>query len=795
MRPFIQSFVLLLFLLTFPVPVHAEGPIDGKPGGTLRGVARTANGQPVPFIRLTIHDLNKSATANEEGIFILKGIPAGQHTLRASGVGLQMLEQTVSITDGQSTEVNLIVTESTSQLTEVAVKGVKSHNQEPVLIGKIAIRPLDLPQSIAVVEREVLERQQTLRLSDALMNVNGVYVMGTTGGSQEEIAGRGFAFNSSNTFKNGTRFNNGAMPELSALERIEVIKGSSAILFGNVAAGGVINLVTKKPRFDAGGQVTMRVGSYGFYKPSVDVYGGIGNSQRVAYRFNATYENSRSFRDNVSSERVYVNPSLLVKLNAKTDLVLEADYLKDNRTADFGTGAINYVLADIPRSRFLGVSWSYNHLNQSSASATVTHRFNQQWQLRATGAVQDYNSDLFANQRPNGNSQFIKTNGDWVRGIQRTSVAENYYVGQVDLTGQFSTGRIKHTLLFGADADQYRTNTTAYNPVNVYDTINVFNLDKYRQRTDISTLTTRTLTKAPIDRAGVYVQDLLSISEKLKVLAGVRWSYQQTGSNVLTYADGKTASTYTYADAFTPRFGIVYQPTPMTSLFVSYANSFNINTGVDVTGNALPPSFINQYEAGIKNDLFGGLFSANLTAYQIVNSNLAQTSLVNGNTNTNIKELAGEVTSRGVEVDLKSKSYRGFSFIGGYSYNQTKYTQSNTYVVGSLLVYNPKNTANISLYYAPARLRGFNAGITTFYTGDRVAGRSTRVTVANDTYRLMPVPSFTQVDLSVGYGAGRFSLRTKLSNVFNVLSYYVHDDNSVNPIAPRQVSATLGFRW
>ncbi len=117
------------------------------------------------------------------------------------------------------------------------MRGYKSANQVPVSVGKVAIKPLDLSQSVAVVDRDVLDRQQPLRLSDVLMNTNGVYVMGSTGGYQEEIAARGFAFNSSNTFKNGVRYNNGVMPEISSLERVEVLKGSAAILFGNVAAG------------------------------------------------------------------------------------------------------------------------------------------------------------------------------------------------------------------------------------------------------------------------------------------------------------------------------------------------------------------------------------------------------------------------------------------------------------------------------------------------------------------------------------------------------------------------------
>ncbi len=97
-------------------------------------------------------------------------------------------------------------------------------------------------------------------MSDVLMNTNGLYIMGTTGGYQEEIAGRGFSFGSSNTFKNGVRYFNGMLSELSGVEKVEVLKGSSAILFGNVAAGGILNLVTKKPRFDFGGEVCITGG-------------------------------------------------------------------------------------------------------------------------------------------------------------------------------------------------------------------------------------------------------------------------------------------------------------------------------------------------------------------------------------------------------------------------------------------------------------------------------------------------------------------------------------------------------
>ncbi|MCC6837744.1 MAG: TonB-dependent receptor, partial [Bacteroidia bacterium] len=205
-----------------------------------------------------------------------------------------------------------------------------------------------------------------------------------------------------------------------------------------------------------------------------------------------------------------------------------------------------------------------------------------------------------------------------------------------------------------------------------------------------------------------------------------------------------------------------------------------------------------QYEAGVKSDLFKGLLSANITAYQIVNSNLAQTSLENGNTNSNIKELAGEVTSKGLEVDITAKPLKGLSIIAGYSFNEAKYTESNTYIIGSLLRYNPNHTANASVSYSFTQnniLNGVNVGISGLYFGERFAGRSTRVTVNNDTYKLIELPAYFQLDANIGYVKNNISIRFKVSNIFDELSYNVHDDNSVNPIAPRQFMTTIAFKF
>lgn len=222
--------------------------------GTIIGTVMSNDKQVIPSVSIEL-DRQKTKT-DEVGKFKIVDIPYGIYTLVFEKEGFYSKTVEVKIEQNE-TNLEFVLQTKEKQLDQITVIGTRSQNEKPVEIGKIGIRPLDLPQSVATVDKEVIEQQQSQLLSDVLKNTNGVYIAGNTGGYQEEIAGRGFAFGSSNTFKNGVRFNNAVMPEISALERLEIMKGSAALLFGNVAAGGVLNLVTKKPQFEKGGSVTM----------------------------------------------------------------------------------------------------------------------------------------------------------------------------------------------------------------------------------------------------------------------------------------------------------------------------------------------------------------------------------------------------------------------------------------------------------------------------------------------------------------------------------------------------------
>ena len=682
--------------------------------------------------------------------------------------------------------------------------------------GKLPIKALDLPQAIAIIDRTTIEQQQILRVSDALRNTNGVYVSGASnasGNNQEEYGSRGFTFSGGNTFKNGIRFNGSLIPETASLESIEILKGSSALLYGNVAPGGILNLETKKPKFQQGGEITFRASEYDFYKPIIDIYGSLDTNQSAAYRLVTSYETGNSFRDNVNSERFYINPSFLFNLSKKTTLLVEADYLKDNRTPDFGITTIDYKVVALPRSTFLNFDWATFESKQESVSATLNHQIDTNWQLKGILSYQGFTTNLLSSSRPNSgnltptspNNNLVQANGDWVRGVQKADTKQDYSFAEIDVTGNFNTGTIKHAMLFGADADSSNTGTLNYTTINYFDKINIYNpnliIDKnpnYIAAT-IPTLDKNTLADADIKRAGFYIQDFIELTTKLKVLTGLRYSYLESSTNTTTFSSNNVVVTKTNDNIISSKLGLVFQPTKTNSIFVSYSDSFVLNTGTDKNFKALPHSTIDQYEIGVKNELFKGRLTANITGYSINFGNLAQTDFSNGNVNTNIKELAGSYISKGIEIDI-SGSFKNIRAMAGYSFNETKYTKSNIFDKGTQLRFAPKNTANASLLYTfvNSKLNGLEIGVQSVYVGKILGGRlrpNNASSPAEIARKPIPVAGFLQFDASVGYTTPTFSIRAKLSNIGNVTSYYVYDDNTVTPIAPRMISTTVSYKF
>ena len=674
------------------------------------------------------------------------------------------------------------------------------------------IKPMDLPQSVQVIGSAVIEQQQSIRLSDVIKNANGVYVGSARGGAQESFFSRGYDMSANNMFKNGFRFSSGSIPEISSLDKVEILKGGSALLYGNVAPGGILNMVTKTPLFKKGGEIVIQSGSYNFYKPSLDIYGPL--NQNIAYRFTGTYENSKSFRDVVKKERFYVNPSFIFKLSPKTDITFQGDYLNDAWMPDFGTVIIGTKIVDVPRNAFLGAKWSNGETIQATTSLLLNHQINTNWRLNFNASFQDYERAWEGTERIQPTAD-----GTWNRPLGKYKAVEQIYANQISLQGNFNTRKIKHQFFTGIDTETSFSDAFTYryfNPttdatITVYDTVNVFNPSTYESINELpipASQLTRVV-KTETNRYGIYAQDLISLTTKFKVLAGIRYSLQET--KPVTYnkvANTVVDETIRNDHAFSPKVGLLYQPTKNTTIFTSYSNSFSPNTGITILNEALKPSLIDQYEVGVKNVFWNGNLCTNVTIYQIINSNLAQTAEfeANGtiNTNTNVKTLSGETTSKGFEVDITIKPIESLNIMVGYSYNDMRFTKTSglngSFIEGDRVARTPANTANLSFFYTlqSGIFKGLSVGAIGNYIGNRVAGWNNEYNSSRPGgiwEREIPLKGYTTIDFSLGYNWKKFSLLCKLSNITNELNYTVHENYSVNPIAPRQVITSLKYKF
>ncbi|MES2882663.1 MAG: TonB-dependent receptor, partial [Bacteroidota bacterium] len=256
--------------LTLNQPEHTPMEI---PLGVITGQIKTTDNQPAAFVTVYLKENNKTTLTDENGYFSIKNLKEGFYIIEVSMVGLKPQQKAIEVKKDAAANINIVLMEDAKQLNDIIITSGRRLNSKSISIGKIDINPMDLPQSITVVGQGIIRDQQAQRLSDVIKNVNGVYVTTTRGAVQESFGARGYGLGSSNLFKNGARINSGVIPEMSSLEKVEVLKGSSAILFGQVAPGGILNMVTKQPKFKNGGEVSMRIGSYSLYKPAFDIYG------------------------------------------------------------------------------------------------------------------------------------------------------------------------------------------------------------------------------------------------------------------------------------------------------------------------------------------------------------------------------------------------------------------------------------------------------------------------------------------------------------------------------------------
>ncbi|MCC5648467.1 TonB-dependent receptor [Nostoc sp. XA013] len=644
----------------------------------------------------------------------------------------------------------------------------------------------DIPQSIQVIPRQVLKDQQITRLTDAIRNVSGIVEGDSFAGTVDNFNIRGFDFNS--TFRDGFREPGDTLRELANIEQIEVIKGPASVLYGNAEPGGIINLVTKRPLSTPYYSADFSVGNFSYYRPSIDISGPLNPDKSLLYRLNVAYENGGSFRDFVDSERFFFGPIFDLKLGDNTNLLVNVDYLKDERTFDQGLVAFGQGIADIPTSRFLGEPGDRREVEEVNVGYRLEHRFNENLTLR--NAFRYTSNDSFDYRAQP--LDLDEGTGELSRNFRSNDDYTERYSLQTDVVSKFTTGSIQHTLLVGLDLAREKTDGSQRRlPEGLTPSIDIFNpIYNLISRPGLSELTNVVRDgDSKTETLGIYLQDQIAFSDNFKLLIGGRFDTvdQNQFDRLLNTPSSQ------YDEAFTPRLGIVYQPIEPISLYASYSRSFAPNSAQRADNTFLESERGTQYEVGVKVDLNDKL-SATLAAYEITKTNIAAP---DPNDPDNFSVPIGEQRSRGIELDVTGEILPGWNIIAAYGYTDAEVTQSSDLPgalrVGSRVPKVPEHKASLwtTYQFLQGNLQGLGFGLGLYYLSDRIGG-DIPTNEADNTFTL---PSYLRTDAAIYYKRDNWRAAINIENLFGTRYFesFNFGRNTVIPGAPFTVIGTISF--
>ncbi|WP_083652051.1 TonB-dependent receptor [Pseudomonas sp. PA27(2017)] len=650
---------------------------------------------------------------------------------------------------------------------------------------------LEIPQAVAVVPTQVLQDQQPQNLDEALVNVSGITQSNTLGSTLDAVMKRGFGDNRDGSIlRDGMRTIQGRN-FTATTERVEVLKGPSSMLYGILDPGGVINVISKKPQLESYRAITGRASTYGHGKNgsggTLDVTGPLGETG-LAYRLVADYDDADYWRDFGHNRDKTFAPSL-AWYGEDTTVTLSHEYREYSVPFDRGTLFRNGKPLDIPAERRLDEAYNITEGRSNLTIFDLSHQLNEDWKAHFAYSYNrdnydDYQARIFR-EPPSDSSNAYVRRLDGTRGAVSTS-----HFATFDLDGKVQLGGMQHDLLMGVDheyrkfyrEDLLRQNTAVrfdpFNPVygNVPVPTTVVASD--------SDQTDRVVTQS------AFLQDSVHLNEQWIFVAGARYQlYDQMSGR------GRPFKKNTDIDGqvWVPRVGLVYKLNDELSLYGGYTESFKpnstiapLNNGASING--VQPEEGKSWEIGTKLDKPGRI-TGTLALFDIVKENVLVTETIG---NENFARGAGEVRSRGVELDVTGQLTDDLSLIGTYAFTDAEVTKDPE-LKGNGLQNVARHTASLYGVYDFGQVFGADrvrAGLGARYVGDREGDAANNFTL----------PSYTVADAFTSYdtrlGDNKLKLQLNVKNLFDK-TYY---SSSVNNLAvsvgePRQVqlSSTLEF--
>ncbi|MDH2016390.1 TonB-dependent siderophore receptor [Pseudomonas juntendi] len=661
---------------------------------------------------------------------------------------------------------------------------------------KTSMPLVETSQSVSVVTRQQIDDQGSQTVAQAMRYTPGVLTnpYGATH-RYDYVAMRGFNDGSvDNIYVDGLKSmgDNGTYSTMQVdpyfLERIDILKGPSSVLYGRSSPGGLVALTTKKPLFSAYHQVQATVGTQGQRGMGFDFSGPVDEDQRIAYRLTGLADASDTQFDHNKEERYAIAPAISVDFSEDTSLTLQAYLQHDPNGGYHGGNPADGMLH--PRNGLrlsdhffegeTGID-SYER-TQQSFSYQFEHRFNDIFTARQNFRYQD--SDVSMDQVYSAGLADAESNilnRAYTGGDERL---HSYIIDNM-LQAEFFTGAAKHTLLMGTDYQRRKADVEwRYGTVNPLDAGNpqygngnlqLLGENRYQRR---------------LQQTGVYLQDLVEL-DQWRFSLGLRQDWVKV-SEQNRDSDTKVND---QRSKFTTRAGVLYLFENGIAPYVSYSESFNPNTVSDQDGRPLAPTEGTQWEAGIKYQPSGSdnLFTASV--FRIEQENLASKQ-----PNEDFYRAVGQVRSQGLELEAHVQLSDSLKLLGGYTFTDIEYSKS----MPSLVSGNLDNKGN-SPTQAPKQMLSLWADYN-FHQGAldglRLGGGVRYVGYSwVDAENSMKVPSYTLFDASVGYDLGKVGLtgldvRLNANNLTN--ESYITSCASLNYCymgEERNVSATVSYQF
>jgi catecholate siderophore receptor len=650
--------------------------------------------------------------------------------------------------------------------------------QRTVTATKTDTPLVNVPQSISVITRELIDDQSMLSIGDVTRYVPGAGIAQGEGNRDTPVL-RGNS-TTADFFIDGVRDDVQYFRDLYNVDRVEVLKGPNAMIFGRGGSGGVVNRVAKQANGRERRDITVQVGSWEQFRSTVDLGGQA--SSALAYRLLGLFEDAGSYRDDVTLQRHAVNPTFTYTISDATKVRFGYEYFHDERVADRGVSSYQGRPLATDVSTFFGdPAQSASRASVHTGFAMIDHRFGPNLTVRNHTRYSTYDK-FYQNVFPGAVNAAGTTVA--ISAYNQDTQRDNLF-NQTDLVWALDAGAFKHEVLAGLElgrqvTDNFR-NTGYFDGVAPNTTsvsVPVAN-PRSTQPVTFRQSATDANNHSVARNTALYLQDQLQLTSQWLAILGVRFDRFE-----VDFRNNRNATTLDSDDnMISPRAGLVYKPLPEISLYASYSMSFVPRAGeqlasLSATNRALDPEEFKNYELGVKWDARPDLaFSAAI--YQLDRTNVAVTDPVDPTRSI----LVDGQRAKGIELGVTGRLTRNWSIAGGYAYQDGEIlaTQSATIRAGARLAQLPRHS--LSLWNRYDFNRTWGAGIGLIHRGEFFASTDNTVTV----------PGFTRVDAALFYNFSK-NLRAQL-NVENVLDrdYFssAHSNNNITPGSPRAFRASV----